>query len=244
MLVQAGVVVLELYAEAPRPAGHPVGPAPPGRAGARREYISLTVNSHFRASLASLERFGHARRPERVSPDEPGGSSPRKEPSEPSLTKRPALLLVASLTPIERITWQGWDVPHLWPLCTRRVKPAALGCAARSDLREVTEFKPGKFRPKFGGASYIEFEFGSAPDARYLLLPGLAADQDVIVLLSDKPGRWRGGQNVRWLKSPSADASIDLQRLIHWSGRPLSGIRLQFTCPGELALTGTPRLLR
>ena len=66
----------------------------------------------------------------------------------------------------------------------------------------------------------------------------------MIVLLSDKPGSWRGGNNLLWRRSPRADAFIDLQRLIHWSGSPLSRIRLQFTCPGELALAGPPCLLR
>ena len=63
------------------------------------------------------------------------------------------------------------------------------------------------------------------------------------MLFREKVGRWRSGQNVRWLKSPRTDAAIDLERLIHWPGGA-GRIRLKFTIPGELALEGPPRLLR
>ena len=66
----------------------------------------------------------------------------------------------------------------------------------------------------------------------------------MVVLFREVTGRWRSGQNVRWLKSPRADAAIDLERLIHLTGGPLARIRLQFTCPGVLALEGPPRLMR
>ncbi len=117
-------------------------------------------------------------------------------------------LLVASLTPVERIALGAGTCASMAAVHPQS-EARTLSVARPVDLREVTEFKPGKFRPKFDGA-YIEFEFGSAPDARYLLLPGLAADQDVIVLLSDKPGRWRGGQN-----GVSAGSGSPCRRCLH-----------------------------
>ena len=237
----AGIIFVELYAEPARPAGHPEGSTPPGRA----------VRDNGISRLQLIRIFEPVWRPwnESVLHDSPNAfhvmnlavqmpeNSERTVPDEEACA-----LLVASLTPVERIALGAGTCASLAPVHPQTEAPT-LAVARPVDLREVTEFKPGMYRSKFDGA-YIEFEFGSAADARYVLLPGLAADQDMIVLLSDKRGRWRGGQNVRWLKSPSADASIDLQRLIHWSGRPLTGIRLQFTCPGELALKGAPCLLR
>ncbi len=155
---------------------------------------------------------------------------------------RARALLLASLTPVERIALGAGTCPS--QVSGRpQTEARTVSVARQVGAHEVTEFKPGKFRPEHPG-DFIEFEFDSVTDARYLFLPGLEANQDMIVLLSDKPGSWRGGNNLLWRRSPSADAFIDLQRLIHWSGSPLSRIRLQFTCPGELALAGPPCLLR
>ena len=150
--------------------------------------------------------------------------------------------LLAWLMPVERIALGAGTCASLVP---SHLEPDArtLSISRRVAVHEVSEFKPGRFHPK-NWPAYIEYEFDRAPRARYLVLPGLAADQDMVVLFKEESGRWRSGENFRWLKSPRTDAAIDLDRLIHLSGSPLARIRLQFTCPGELALEGPPRLMR
>ena len=123
---------------------------------------------------------------------------------------------------------------------------ARIVAVARQDEAHCREVRPGVYRHG-DGDGFIRFEFEPAPEARYLVLPGLRADQDVFILWCDQAGRWRPGQSVRWLKSAAkgAPAVIDLDRLIHLSARPLSRIALQFTGPGgEIELEGPPRLLR
>ncbi len=150
--------------------------------------------------------------------------------------------LLVWLTPAERIALGSGTCASFAPA---HPKPDArtLAIAHRVATHAVREFEPGVFRLK-NWPAYIEFEFDPAPEARYLVLPGLTADQDVVVLLMDSEGHWRSGRNVRWLKSTPTDAAIDLERLIYWSGGPLSRIRVQFTSPGKLALEAPPRLLR
>ena len=118
-----------------------------------------------------------------------------------------------------------------------------LAIARQVATRDINVLGPGRYeRGRLPG--FIEFEFEPAAGARYLFLPGLAADQDVIVVLTDDAAHWRGGQSVRWLKSPRTDAAIDLARLIHWSGNAPARIRVRCAGPGEIALGGPPRLLR
>jgi hypothetical protein len=150
--------------------------------------------------------------------------------------------LLVWLTPAERIALGAETCASL---ASSQLDPDArtISIARRLACHGVSEFKPGQYQPEHWPA-YIEFEFSPTPQARYVVLPGLAADQDLVILLQDSNGRWRSGQSIRWLKSPRTDAAIDLERLIHWSGSPLSRIRVQFTTPGELALEGPPRLLR
>jgi hypothetical protein len=150
--------------------------------------------------------------------------------------------LLAWLTPAERIalaagTCVSLSPAHLDP------KARTVSIARRVATHEVDEFTPGRFHPEHWPA-YVEFEFDDAPPAHYLVLPGLAADQDVVILFRENGGRWANGQNVRWFRSPRTDAAIDLERLIYLSGAPLAQVRVQFTSPGELALAGLPRLLR
>ena len=78
------------------------------------------------------------------------------------------------------------------------------------------------------------------------MLPGLKADQDVVIAWSDQAGRWRPGQNVRWLHSPRPEgpAVVDLERLIYLQKSPLTRIAVRLTLPGTLVLQGSPRLLR
>jgi hypothetical protein len=120
-----------------------------------------------------------------------------------------------------------------------------IAIARRVEIHEAFEWKEGRFRSR-NWPSYIEFEFDATADGRYLLLPGLTADQDLVVSCCGSSGRWRPGLNLRWLRSEGNDstAAIDLDRLIHWPAKSVSRIRVAFTRPGELALDGPPRLLR
>jgi hypothetical protein len=117
--------------------------------------------------------------------------------------------------------------------------------ARRVKMHDADEIDRGRYHGE-NGDSYIEFEFDPAPQACFLYLPGLEADQDVLILRSDEEGRWRGGLQVRWLRSSRCDAPavVDIERLIHWPHTPISRIRVQFTRPGAIVLAEPPRLLR
>ena len=122
----------------------------------------------------------------------------------------------------------------------------ALVVARRVKLQNARELTPGHYRVA-GWRAFIEFEFDSAPEARFLSLPGLAADEDLTISWSDESGRWRSLQHVCWLKTPSpvAPAVIDLHRLVNWPTGREGRIRVVFTSDqGELALQQPPRLLR
>jgi hypothetical protein len=118
-----------------------------------------------------------------------------------------------------------------------------LSIARRVTTCDFNELGPWRYKRDLV-PGYIEFEFEPATGARYLFLPGLVSDQDVIVVLTDDATHWHGSRNLRWLKSPRADATIDLRRLIHWWGDAPARIRLKCVGPGEIALGGAPRLLR
>ena len=120
-----------------------------------------------------------------------------------------------------------------------------LAVAQRVKIRGAREQKPGEYRLRQWPA-YIEFAFDSKLNGRYLVFPDLHADQDLVVLWCDDSGRWRPGQNVRWLRSPETGTPvvIDLERLIHWQGGPLSRVRVRFTRTGQVALREPPRLVR
>ncbi len=153
--------------------------------------------------------------------------------------------LRARLSARERVALGADMCASLAPVLQR---PGAqtVAVARRYDVHEAHEVKPGIYQSG-NQAGFIGFEFDPAPEARYLYLPGLTADQDVSVYWCDNERQWRPGQVVRWLKSPPppGEAVIDLDRLIHLSVRPLSRIVIQFTSPGGvLALDGPPRLLR
>ena len=162
------------------------------------------------------------------------------EPALPDDVARARLLAALDLT--ERIALGSGTCGFRTP--EHMVPPAqTLAVGRRVGTRNVSEPEPGTFRPR-NWPAYLEYEFDSAPDARYLVFPGLAADQDVVISFGEPSGQWHQGQNARWLKASRADAAIDLERLIHRPRGPVSRIRLQFTRPGELALEGSPRLLR
>jgi len=149
--------------------------------------------------------------------------------------------LLPRLTPVERIALGAGTCASLISAQPEHVHTLSIGRQVAA--HDVSELKPGIFK-RDESPGYIEFAFEPAPGARYLVLPGLAANEDVIVVLTDDTANWRSGQNVRWLKSPRTDATIDLKRLIHWSGDAPTRIRVKFTRPGEIALEGPPRLLR
>jgi hypothetical protein len=149
--------------------------------------------------------------------------------------------LLNCLTLGERIALGAGTCAPLIPDPMERAHTLAI--ARQVATRDINVLGPGRYeRGRLPG--FIEFEFEPAAGARYLFLPGLAADQDVIVVLTNDSSRWRGGQSIRWLKSPRTDAAIDLARLIHWSGEAPARIRVKCAGPGEIALGGPPRLLR
>jgi len=152
--------------------------------------------------------------------------------------------LLSRLNPVERLILGSGTCVSLNP-ASLPADAQTLTVARPVELHNAKEIARGQYRGE-NGASYLEFEFDATPDARFLYLPGLKADQDVVVVRRDDNGHWRSGRNVRWLKSPraTAKAAIDLERMIHWPSNPISRIRVQFTCPGEIALSGPPRLLR
>lgn len=164
-----------------------------------------------------------------------------KTVDRPIADEKARAILLAQLAPVERIALGAGTCASL--VAARAPQAQTLSIARRVATHDVNEFKPGSFkRDRLPG--YIEYEFGPAAGARYLVLPGLTASEDVIVVMTDDAAHWRSGQNVRWLKSPRTDATIDLKRLIHWSGDAPTRIRVKFTSPGEIALAGPPRLLR
>jgi hypothetical protein len=152
--------------------------------------------------------------------------------------------LVTRLSPAERMALGAGgcvspDPPRGGP------QADTLAVARRVVLQGVREVHPGRFRSELVPGSIV-FEFDPAPDARFLMLPGLKADQDVLICWCDEVGTWRPGQHVRLLSSLRTEGAgvVDLERVIHWWGKPISRIAVQLTRPGELALQGPPRLLR
>jgi hypothetical protein len=152
--------------------------------------------------------------------------------------------LMRHLTPAERICLGAGSCPSA-KLPRSLPDMQTLAVARRLEVSKASEIKPGRFR-LMEWPSYIEYEFNPTTEARFLALPGLTADQDVVVAWQVASGEWRQGQSFRWLRShlSDGDAVVDLRRLIHLSVKPISRIRVQFTNRGELALDGLPRLLR
>jgi hypothetical protein len=121
-----------------------------------------------------------------------------------------------------------------------------LAIATRTKTVNVKEIKPGTFE-RTAYPSYLEFEFAPKPGARVLLLPGLDSDHDVLISWTDPAGLWLPGLTARWLLGKTAHpdaAAIDLQRLLQFTGNPISRIRVELTQPGVLSLSALPRLLR
>lgn len=90
------------------------------------------------------------------------------------------------------------------------------------------------------------YDFEPTADARFLILPGLKSDQQLIISYFDKLGRWRPAYFSRWMPpNPASDVDgIDLRSLSFLWGETITRIAIQFTNSGEIAMEGTPRLLR
>ena len=92
----------------------------------------------------------------------------------------------------------------------------------------------------------MRYEFEPTEDARYLILPGLKTDQELEIYFRDGQERWPPARFVRWLASHLSDEPpvVDLERMIHLWGEPVTQIAIQFTRPGEITLSAPPRLTR
>jgi hypothetical protein len=152
-------------------------------------------------------------------------------------------LLRARLTAAERLALGSGACPYL--------RPAAPGPGARTvavakriELHSMLESGAGRYRSD-GIPGSIKIEFPRS-EARYLELPGLAADQELVIFRCDPQGRWRPGPNFHWVQPRGHDSNavVDLDGLIHWWGEPLTEIAIQLTRTGEVSLQGPPRLLR
>lgn len=156
-----------------------------------------------------------------------------------------ARLLSRLTLPEQMVLAAGACVSMSTPARAKPLPTETLVIARRVKLNHVREVSPGHYRAK-NWPSYIEYEFELLQDARFLMLPGLAADQDLTISWCDDAGRWRTLQRVCWLETPRPTAApvIDLHRLINWPSGSLGRIRVGFTHDGELALEQPPRLLR
>jgi hypothetical protein len=92
----------------------------------------------------------------------------------------------------------------------------------------------------------LRIEFDPTTGARFLNLPGLRTNQELVIGPRDGQGRWRPAQYVHVMPPTGGNdgALIDLRSLIHWWGEPISALAIHFTRPGEIALSGLPRLIR
>ena len=97
-----------------------------------------------------------------------------------------------------------------------------------------------------GPPAHLEYEVDSPTEPRFLIFPGLSANQDVRISWCDDSGRWRRLLHVFWLRSAPSDngAVIDLGRLTNWQWKEHQRIRLEMFDPGEIALNGPPCLVR
>ncbi len=130
--------------------------------------------------------------------------------------------------------------------------PGRLGADARTvsiskcqELQHIRQDQPGRYRSDLVPGA-VKFAFDPTTDARFLALPGLRTDQDLIIFLCDETGRWRVDQSIRWLQSPRSEGPpvVDLDSIMNWWGKPISAIAIQLTRTGEISLEAPPRLVR
>jgi hypothetical protein len=224
-----------------------------------------------KATLAALHRVGELARAEGISRDQltkifdpvfrPWNGSVRLNPyyfhfmklvaQAPLTVDRPIpdeqarVCLLSRLTLLEQSVLASGACVSMGTKTAPNPEAQALVVARRIKLEHVREVRPGSYRSA-GWPAFIEYEFDSSRAARFLTLPGLAADQDLTISWRNESGQWRPLHHVCWLKTPAPvpAAAIDLHRLANWPTGRAARIRVEFTCPGELALQQPPRLLR
>jgi hypothetical protein len=167
-----------------------------------------------------------------------------KQSGRPRTDDEARAILLAGLTYQERIALGAGacaSVNSAPPGADLRV----LSTARLVQLNRIRETNPGRYRSDEGPA-FVRYEFDPTTGGEFLELPGLAADQDLIVYWCDSNSRWLPGLNLRWFPSPRRDAQalVDMRNLIHAWGQPITQIAIQLTRPGEIALGAPPRLLR
>lgn len=125
--------------------------------------------------------------------------------------------------------------------------PAArtIAVARLAETIDMEECGPGKYRAP-AGQGVLCYEFSPAARARYLVFPGLRANQDFAIQWSEAPGRWHPAQTLYWLipPTPTEMAVIDLGSIMHMADAPITQVSLRLAKPGELSLQAPPRLLR
>jgi hypothetical protein len=153
-------------------------------------------------------------------------------------------LLRARLTPAERRALGSGACASLSP-----GRPGAdavtLAIARRIELNDLRQDRPGRYRSDRGPGS-LKCIFDPTAGARFLELPGLRTDQELVISWCHAGGKWRPGHSFRWLASPppAGPPVVNLESLIHWSEEPITEIAIQLTRAGEIALEAPPRLLR
>jgi hypothetical protein len=152
-------------------------------------------------------------------------------------------LLEKRLTPAQRLALGSGACAYLRPAVTDpHAQPLSVARLVR--LSHISEVAPRQYRSEDVPA-FILLEFQPTSLARYLELPGLLADQELIIFRIDAQGRWRPGQNLHWEQPRQIKgAMVNLDGLIHWWGEPITQIAIQFTRPGQISLSALPRLLR
>jgi hypothetical protein len=120
-----------------------------------------------------------------------------------------------------------------------------LAIARRIELNEIRQDQPGRYRSDRVPGS-LKCTFDPTTGARFLELPGLRADQELMIFWCDAAGSWRPGHSFRWLTSPppAGPPVVDLESMIHWPDEPITQMVIHLTREGEIALEAPPRLLR
>ena len=140
-----------------------------------------------------------------------------------------------------------WDkaLAHRSILAARMQTRSVVSIGRCLELQNIREDQPGRYRSNLVPGS-IKFAFDPAKEPRFLVLPGLQANQDLIIFLCDVKGRSLEGRSIRWLQAPRVDgpAVVELESIINWWREPVSQITVQLTRTGEIALGAAPRLLR
>jgi hypothetical protein len=152
--------------------------------------------------------------------------------------------LMSRLKPDEWLVIQAGACVSMNPARPDR-EAKGLATARLVVANHASEVIPGHYRWEHR-PFYLEYEVDAPAEARFLELPGLAADQDLQIQWADELGRWRTLQYVCWLHDPvpKGPAVIDVRRLANWPSGQVARFRVQLTSPGELTLQGDPRILR